>query len=344
MIDFEKLPGGVADGVYFQMPAETYHAIPALSSTGIKNILISGPDFWYRAPWLNPSFKDEDSEARMIGKAYHTRILEGRDKFYQNYAEEFSAPEGCLRTVDDIKNALRVLGIEKPKGLKPELIEQLLALDPNALIEAELELDYKIKHHGKEFLSADLIEKIEIAAAMVESHPEISKCFKGGYPETTVVWTENGIRFKARFDYLKPKSIVDLKTFANFLNKPIDGAIYSAMASGKYHIQAAFYMRAFEAAQRQPHWHGCGIEFREQHKECKEPGFYFVFQQKGVAPLARAKKFTRGSLWSCGEVAIEEAITRFKANAEKYGMLPWVDAHPIEDFQDDQFPAYTTDL
>ena len=68
------------------------------------------------------------------------------------------------------------------------------------------------------------------------------------------MWTENDIRFKARFDYLKPKAIVDLKTFGNFMNKPIDSAIYSAMASGKYHIQAAFYMRAFQAARsHSPH-------------------------------------------------------------------------------------------
>ena len=77
---------------------------------------------------------------------------------------------------------------------------------------------------------------------------------------------------------------------------------------------------------------------------CEEPGFYFVFQQKGPAPLARAKKFMRGSLWSCGEVAIEEAIRRFKHYMKLYGELPWVDDAQIEEFHDDHFPAYTTEL
>ena len=328
------------------MPAETYHAIPALSSSGIKNLLISGPDFWYRTPWLNPDYVDEDSEAKFIGRAYHTRILEGRSAFYDAYAPDFEAPIDCIRTVDELKDALIKCGVEKPKGLKGDLIEQLLAIQPGAQIYDELKTDYHVLHHGKEFISLNLIAKIETAAAMIEKHPEISKCFTGGYPEVTVVWTEGDIRFKARFDYLKPKAIVDLKTFANFLNKPVDSAIYSSMASGKYHIQAAHYLRAIKAAKAaaMPVDFAGEAAWLREFTDCEEHGFYFCFQQKGPAPLARAKKFLRGSLWSCGEVAIEEAIKRFRHYMKLYGELPWVDNSVIEEFQDDQFPAYTTDL
>lgn len=335
----------IRDGVHFGLDADTYHSIAALSSTGIKNLLISGPDFWYRTPWLNPDYVDEDSEAKIIGRAYHARILEGREVFYDNYAPTFEAPPDCIKTVDDLKDSLIKCGIEKHKRAKADLIEQLLEVQPGAQIYDELSADYHVLHHGKEFLSHKLIASIEVAAAMIEQHPAISKCFTGGYPEVTVVWTENDIRFKARFDYLKPKAIVDLKTFGNFMNKPIDSAIYSAMASGKYHIQAAFYMRAFQAARSlTPFGKELSLQWFEDLCKCDEPGFYFCFQQKGIAPLARAKKFARGSLWSCGEVAIEEAIKRFRDNMAKFGELPWVDATEIEDFQDDHFPAYTTEL
>ena len=37
----------VADGFYFDLPEDDYHAIPALSASGIKNLLISNPDFWF---------------------------------------------------------------------------------------------------------------------------------------------------------------------------------------------------------------------------------------------------------------------------------------------------------
>ena len=96
----------IRDGVHFGLDADTYHSIGALSSTGIKNLLISGPDFWYRTPWLNPDYVDEDSEAKIIGRAYHARILEGREVFYDNYAPTFEAPPDCIKTVDDLKELL----------------------------------------------------------------------------------------------------------------------------------------------------------------------------------------------------------------------------------------------
>jgi hypothetical protein len=337
----------IADGVYFGLDAETYHRVPALSASGIKNLLISGPDFWYRCPWLNPNYEDEETDtvARIAGRAYHKRILEGREAFRSAYAGTFHAPKDVLETVEEMKEALANVAVALPsKAKKADYIAAVREHLPSAPILDDLRQQHMEIHEGKEFISPELIAKIEVAAAMIEKHPAIGKCFSGGYPEVTVLWSQDDIRFKARFDYLKPRAIIDLKTFANFLNKPIDSAIYSAMASGKYHIQAAFYMRAFEAAQRQPHWYGCDLAFRSEHKKCAEPGFYFVWQAKGVAPLVRGKKFTRGSLWSCGEVAIEEAIKRFRENVAQFGELPWVDMSPIEDFQDDQFPAYTTEL
>lgn len=337
----------IADGVYFSLSEDVYHAIPALSASGIKNLLISPMDFWARS-WMAPKLDDdEDTAARIIGRAYHKRILEGKDAFYRSYAETFSAPANALRTIDDMAEALAKAAVHLPsKAKRPDFIAAVREHCPDELLFDDLREQHQTRHEGKEFLSADLIAKIEIAAAMIEQHPEISKCFRGGYPEVSVIWTESDIRFKTRFDYLKPKAITDLKTFANFMNKPVDAAIYSAMANGKYHIQAAFYLRAFAAARAlsKPVDYRGDDQWLSRFADCDEPGFYFVFQQKGIAPLARCKKFTRGSLWSCGEVAIEEAIGRFRTYREKYGGLPWIDQTPIEDFDDSLFPAYTTDL
>ena len=128
----------IRDGVHFGLDADTYHSIAALSSTGIKNLLISGPDFWYRTPWLNPDYVDEDSEAKIIGRAYHARILEGREVFYDNYAPTFEAPPDCIKTVDDLKDSLIKCGIEKHKRAKADLIEQLLEVQPGAQIYDQL--------------------------------------------------------------------------------------------------------------------------------------------------------------------------------------------------------------
>jgi hypothetical protein len=342
----------IEDGVYFQMPQEQYHALPFLSASGIKNLLISPMDFWARS-WMNP-LKDIDEDAgdepewKITGNAYHARILEGRAAFEARYAATFDAPDGCLKTIDDIKEHLeKKFGIDT-KGCKSknDYIVKLRAVDSETPLYDEVRADYLKEHEGKEFMSHKAITRIELSAAMIENHPHINKCFRGGYPEVSVVWTEGGIRFKSRFDYVKAKSLVDLKTFANMMNKPIDGAIYSAMASRKYHIQASLYLRAVHQAQSLPViGESPNADWLEQFRATEQHEFWFVFQQKGVAPLARLKRFTRGSLWSCGEVALDEGISRYKLYLDKYGTnLPWVDDSAPEDFDDSMFPAYTTEL
>jgi PDDEXK-like domain of unknown function (DUF3799) len=336
-----------ADGLYFNLSEDEYHAVHALSASGIKHLLISNPDFWFRSP-MNPLRRDEPTDAMTIGKAFHKRILEGKELFNESYALTFQEPHDCLKTVDDIKERLRELAVDtKGCKTKSDFIARLKDVDQDAVLYSDLLDAYMMLHAGKEFISADLLSSIEVAAAMIEKNPALSKCFKGGYPEVSVIWTEDGVRFKARFDYLKPRAVIDLKTFANPLNKPIDSAIYSAMASGKYHIQAAFYLRAVKAAQSaaRPKDFTGEDKWLEAFTDCKEHDFFFVFQAKGIAPLARGKKFNRGSLWSCGEVAIEEAVRRYKECMATFGPdIPWIDSTEIDEFDDSLFPTYTTEL
>lgn len=344
----------IEDGIYFEMDEADYHALPFLSASGIKNLLISPMDFWARS-WMNPLKDMEDADTdepewKITGHAYHKRILEGRKAFESRYAATFEAPDGCLKTIDDIETALKEMGADtKGCNSKPKWIARIKEVDPSVLLFDELRADYLQQHDGKEFLSQKAITKIELSAAMIEKHPHLQKCFRGGYPEVTVVWTEDGIRFKCRFDYLKTKAIIDLKTFANLMSKPIDNALYSAMASRKYHIQAAKYMRGAEKgkelAARGKILGECDQHFIEHFIASPPHDFFFVFQQKGIAPLARGKKFTRGSLWSCGEVAIDEAVRRFSFYMDKHGdKEPWVDDTPIDEFDDSLFPSYTTEL
>lgn len=350
-------PSEMPDGLFFGMPEDTYHSIPALSASGIKNLLISPADFWYRS-WMNPlPVDDEDSIARLLGRAYHKRILEGKPEFEKCYAPELDNEPEWLVTADDLKAALVEIGL-KPKGKKADLIAQLMIADPGVTI-ADVECaQYEELHKGKVLLHSKTMAKIEIAAAMIERHPFISKCFVGGFPEVSVVWTEDGLRYKSRFDYLKPRAVIDLKTFANQMNKPIDAAIYYAMAQNKYHIQSSLYLKAADQAKRfcQEFIDGDKTVFDltdnqetspfcEEMAHTEEHGFYFVFQQKGVAPLARAKKFERSGMYYCGIAAIEEAVTRYKACLERFGTdAPWVDDGPIESFEDERFPVFATEM
>lgn len=357
----------ITPGLYFGMPEDIYHAIPALSSSGMKNILVSPPDFYFNS-WLNP-LKDEDAEDedakewRRFGRASHTRILEGKAVFDTLYCIEFLAPEGCLDTVADLKrycteNAIDTKG--SSKWGKADWIAAVKFSNPAALIYDVEKEKYYQETGGKIQLTSKEMRRIEIAATMIEKHPELCHAFTGGYAEVSVIWFENGLWFKARFDYLKPRAIVDLKTFTNKQNKPIDGPhggiLYHAMAGLKYHIQVGHYTNGALWAARFAAGDGPITTYGQRHtptpeflKELSEHKdgheFYFVFQKKGGAPLARGKKFRPNlGMMDCARASIAQAIESFKFCFDRYGSGVWIDETPITDFEDHLFPAYATEI
>lgn len=337
-------------GLYFGLDDEIYHSLPYLSASAIKNILISPMYFWVWSH-MNPMKPERESDAMELGKAYHKRILEGREAFYDNYIESFdpSVHENLYFTNDQIADELKRRGLPV-SGRKQDLIDRLRLYNPEAITYDEAYEQWRQNEgFGKIELPRLLLDRIEIAAAMIEKDPNLKKCFTGGYPEVSVIWEEDGITYKSRFDYLKPRAIVDLKSYANTMNKKPDSAIYYAMAQRKYHIQAAFYMAyaapaAVRAAQ-EGRVYGChDKEYLSRLAQTKEHDFYFVFQQTGYVPITRGKKFPRDMMYGCGMQAIEDAIKEYKRCLGLYGTTPWVDTAPIEEFDDSHFPVFATDL
>ncbi len=336
-------------GLYFGMPEDEYHAIPALSASGIRNLMVSPMDFWARS-WMNPEREHIETEPMKLGKAFHARIGEGREAFYSRYAREFDKSEypNALTTAEDIKQALRDLE-QKVGGTKAELIERLREADPAAQIMDDIEEHYLGCHNGKVFLKPEFLRQIEISAAMIEKHPDLSRCFRGGYPEVVIIWYDQatGVPMKARMDYLKIQAIVDLKTFSNPLGKPIDRAIYGAMAGGKYHVQAATYLEADKQAiqfARAGVVHGdVDQEWVKKYATVEERRFIFVFQQTGIAPVARGREFPRHMVYECGAISMRDGMRRFSENLKQFGTDPWIDVSAIEPFDDNDFPVYTTE-
>lgn len=346
---------GLPDGVYFDLPEDDYHALPRLSASGIKDLQVSIEDFWARS-WMNPRRHESDTDtiAKTMGRAYHKRILEGRAAFQAAYAARLDPADhpDALRTVEDIKARL-AKHHEKLSGAKPALIERLKAVEPDAVILDDLISDHGRRNAGKTLLAADLIERIELEAAFIERHPHLRKAFTGGRAEVTILWTERDrergrpVPMKARLDYLKAKATVDLKTFSNPLGKPLERAIYGAMASGRYHIQAAVYDRARAAlAHLVPAGRVRGDHDADWLHRCaavREPVFLFVFQQTGGAPVARGFTLPRSMAWQSGVVAMEQAIDTFARCRHAFGDDPWVDPVPLESFDDNGFPIFMFD-
>jgi len=82
-----KQPAGMEEGIYFGLDKNLYHNDPALSHSGMTQILRteSGYDYWVNSP-LNPLRpKFEASDAMIFGERCHKLLLEGM-AFFKDYS------------------------------------------------------------------------------------------------------------------------------------------------------------------------------------------------------------------------------------------------------------------
>lgn len=349
----------IEPGVYFGLPDTNYHAIPALSASGVKMLRVSTLDFWSRS-WMNPTREEDigdDSDAQILGTAYHARILEGREVFLTRFAPDLNSKDYpyALKTADDIKARLRELksaGAEvKLGGKKDDLVDALLTLEPTAQVWDVICDGYAKEHPGKTFLPPDLMDKVEFSAAMIERKPDLKDDFRDGMPEVTVVYRcpDTDILCKLRMDYLKPRSIKDLKSFSNLQQRPIGDAINREFANRRMPYQAAWYL---DGARYIAGFIKSGQVFGEVERAYLlklaadyEKDFKFVFVQKGPAPVARGWRFTsKLGLFEIAKARNDAAKMMFAECLAAYpNGAPWVDAVPTQDFNDDDVPTWATD-
>jgi hypothetical protein len=334
-------------GLWFGLDEETYHAVPALSNSGIKNLRASPMLFWSRS-WMNPKPAKRETEFMELGKAYDLRITAGRSAFYAKYAAALDPEEyaDALRTKEDLMAAIDALGgTYRKSARKDDLMAILLEINPEAEIWDDVAQEHRERCGDRILLGQDIINRIEVAARMIELDPQLCKAFTGGYPQVSIFWNcaETGIPMKARLDYLKVRAIVDLKTCGNPYDKPVDRAIAGAMATQKYHIQAVVYQEAIAAAKMLPVYGEPEPAWLDAFRKAPPPEFLFVFQLTGEAPVTRGFTFPAGLLTSeVGKVVVREAKEKFKACAEQFGSDPWLDLAPIRSFLDEEFPAFMT--
>lgn len=354
------------DGIYFGLGEATYHAQNRLSTSGIKNLLVSPMNFW--APsWLNPNRRTDDDESpewAIKGHAYHCRICEGKAAFNQRYVCEIAPADfpGALVKQDQLKAECKRLGLPV-SGTKEALSDRLRQFGCQN-VWADIEQKYADDNKDKTLMPREWLFDIEIGAACVEKHPTLSKCFQGGYPEVSVFWTATvevfdeatgvlesvEIPMKCRFDYLKPAAITDLKTFANQQKKPIERAVFYDIAVRKYHIQAAVYYQGADAA-TQFIKDGKVTVIGERPsegwlKKCaeSEKTFVFVHSQKGIAPVAIGNIMPRHlGLVSVGKVQVEEAMRLYHSCMKKFGDAPWILDRPLNEIDDMQIPGFATE-
>lgn len=302
------------------MPEADYHAVKALSASGIKKLIVSIPEFLEEEP-------EDDTYAKTLGRAYHKLILEGREKFDTSYycpPFDPESVEGLLKTKDDYVAYAEMIGADFKKSQTKDVIGAAIeTVNPDApFYETVKEAYYK----GRAALNLDDYNRLNYFYNLVENS-RIGERLRKNKREVSVFWTEDDIPCKARFDAVSEDEnyIFDLKTFTNPSRVPPERHIPRVIINQGYHIQAAFYTRAYNAF------------YQYKHKE--EPRFFFLFLQtkggKAAFPyhllMDDPEYGCRSAAFTVADRAIETAKTRYRQILDGYTPHIPHGAEPLSD-------------
>lgn len=302
-------PVPFADGIYFGLDEGAYHRDLALGSSDLKRLAAEPADYWYSSP-LNPDLPPEETTpSQLIGKAVHKLVLEGEQAFAARF----------IRRPDD-----------------------LARLDAKARA--------RIAPNGQDVLPGDDFDRIRIAAGQVLANPYLSASFTGGSPEVSIFWTETvegePVRRKARFDYLKPRAVVDLKSVRPMDTAPFPDTCRKAIANWGYHTQAAAYLQAraqvpaLVAAgavqgDHDPAW-------LARVAEAPAHAFVFVFWSSSGAPLTWGTILSPGNdLVTYGEGKVAAALYAYATARRRFGLRsPWIEPQPLREIELADMPGW----
>lgn len=304
-----------APGIYFGLDEALYHADPALGSTDIRKLAACPPNFWWDSRF-NPD-PDEDAEekgdAKIVGTAMHLCVLEGREKFEACFGPTF-----------------------KPGNIKD-------GKDERAAIEAGGRTPIKWKFY----------KRILKASAIVRGNKYLGSAFTNTIgTEVSVFWTDpgTGMPKKCRFDAVKPRAAVDLKSITNRDGIDFVELCRRHIGSYKYHVQGLHYMDGWN---QMAGLIDAGAVFDAPDAETiarlrsaaaqEVAAFIFVFVQKSGAPLTWGTQISPANgIFEAARNVIRTAEENWTANVARFGLdTPWIEEKPLEELDINDIPAWT---
>lgn len=298
----------IVDGVYFNLPAEIYHAVRRLNTSGLQLLDVSAPDFWENS-WLNDDAAelDEDStKAQILGKAYHTARLEPH-LFEAQYCREIGRDDfpvkGAVYTGTDIGEALAALPVPQPKSKAGESVldkaQRLEAAGYTAGIIYPIEVaKWEAARGARTAIPGKFYDDILKDMDRIRKNPDIAALLSDGAGEVSIFWTDDhGLPMKTRLDFLRVDGWADLKTFANPQRKRIDQVLRESMMYSRLHVQAVVQREAIErirSGKIQIIGEADDAErdlFAAVQLHPGEMTLHFVFIQKGGVPNQIAMEF-----------------------------------------------------
>jgi hypothetical protein len=299
---FEERVASIVDGIYFGLPADVYHAVPRLSSSGLQKMCVSPATFW-RKSWLDPDRPEMDEEEtiwQLLGRAYHTARLEPH-LFEQTYVRELDkadAPKGTLFTATDMGKVLEEYGLKK-SGSVAEQAERLAdAGFPSSQLWPLIKAAWEEERGTRTSLPAKHYDQMITDRDRIGLNSQIAPLLSGGEAEVSIFWTDqHGLPMKSRIDYLARDWWTDFKTFDNSRGKHLNQALSDAVRYNRYYIQAPVYREAVEAIRKG------GLSIIEAATDDQraliaalqikpdELACWYIFQEKGGVPNLLAREF-----------------------------------------------------
>ncbi len=356
------MPPRLPPGIYFGLPEAQYHADPALGSGSVRS-LATHPVYYWQSSWMNPlRVPDEETPALLYGRALHSLVLEGSEKFQASYARYplQSDHPNALDLVRDIKAVLKGLGAKfKSTDTKPILQQLLRETDPTAELWDDIidGFEKDCRARGATVLKADVYQRVVAAAKFIAAEERVRTAFTRGMCEVSVFWEVDGIPLKARLDYVRLGRdgdrqvglITDLKSFANKYDLPPERAVINAIMQTRLDIQAAQYLDgasripAFIAEGKVFGWSTRSDEWLQALAglEAGDWRWFWCFYEK-EAPVAMLRSTRPGSaLIQCATTAYNRALESYRDYVGAFG-TDWhfVDPVPDTELTAEDFPKY----
>lgn len=206
--------------------------------------LNKSPKHYYSAYVLK---EKEQTEAMLEGELVHKLILEP-DKFHEKF-NVLNDKEEYICTVDELKEAIVANGEKPVKGNKGDLVNQLMNIDPNAMIWEVYHEEQMIT--GKKLVDAKTYVRLMRICEEVKANSFLKQALTGGMIEQSAHYKHPlGVYINMRMDFYHPGMgvnkrpvVIDVKKVRSADPDSFSKMMYS---SGLY-IQAACYVDAITA-------------------------------------------------------------------------------------------------
>lgn len=339
------------DGVYIGLRMDRYQHDSALGSGGIK-LCANNPVKWHwksRFNTIEPQPIEVEAGERgayRLGTAMHVAVLDGTDGALDVYEAAYgimpsaSTHPQALVTDKDVIAKLAEMHLPTGGATKGDRVRRLL--DADAGIEVLDVLQEAFERSGRVWVTAAEDRRIRLLHRLIMMSPDevplvdgatttLRDAFVGGLSELSVFWTdENGVRQRCRFDKIKPRITLDLKTFADW-REDMDfnqGLLREAWLRG-YVLQAVHYQEGRHQLRRlvaEGKVFGGSPAQREVLEEIAASDVWawmWVFCITDGAPIVTAvRPDTSGIHFANAARTREQALAQFIYYREVFGLKP----------------------